>query len=823
MNTRLQSILAAALIAVPAALATVEIKDLQVANVGTTSITLVWSTSEVSKPGLDVYTDNGGTVAVTSMVGREFFPLAEGDVGMVNDADARGARRALEAVVASRSVVFVRVTGLVPGTTYFMRPRTFGAGGADNGSGLLPLRAVTTASFTGFVRDARMLRVQFQGFASEGMIALLHGPAGTLPVAAVVGDATAADSAVFPLAALIDSETGTNPLYDSPQSVVITLLGIGAPKGAYTGMASFTTAFGAVELEVITAGTPTASPIITGHPTDRMANPGASVSFSVSASGDPAPALQWQRLAAGGAGWNNVANDSTYSGVATDTLVVSGLSLAMNGDQFRAIASNGVVPNATSNAATLAVVEEDASPLITSQPQSITRGIDETASFTVVATGYPAPTYQWSKDGTPITGATSATYSIVNVAGADAGSYTVQVTNRAGSVASNAAVLTVNLTPPAPPPAPSPPPPAAADYDTIRFAWNAVARAVGYRVDVSTNAAFSSFVPGYQNFDAGNVTSLDIPGLRLGTYYMRVRAYNSGGTGANSATRSITIGGRLVNLATRGLTSVGTDVMIAGFYVQGTAPKQILIRAVGPTIGGPPYNVAGTVPDPRLRLYRMDPGGPVVEALVDDWDSNDAALVAATSRLGAFPLITGSKDAAVLVTLQPGRSYTAHVETATNETGVALVEIYESDTGGRLVNISTRTMVGTGDGILIPAFVMLPNGGPKRLLIRAVGQTLGEPPYNVPGVLVDPVMTLIPVTNPGTNPSFENDNWEDNANAAEIPGVSSTVGAFALNAGSKDAVLLMTLDTAVSGGYTIHVRGKNGGTGVVLVEVYEVP
>jgi glucose/arabinose dehydrogenase len=82
-------------------------------------------------------------------------------------------------------------------------------------------------------------------------------------------------------------------------------------------------------------------------------------------------------------------------------------------------------------------------PVITTQPQSITISQGNTATFSVTATGNPAPTYQWRKNGTNISGATSATYSITNLQPSHAGTYSVVVTNSAGSVTSNNATLTV--------------------------------------------------------------------------------------------------------------------------------------------------------------------------------------------------------------------------------------------------------------------------------------------------------------------------------------------------------------------------------------------
>ncbi len=89
---------------------------------------------------------------------------------------------------------------------------------------------------------------------------------------------------------------------------------------------------------------------------------------------------------------------------------------------------------------------------ITSQPQSLSVVAGSNAQFSVTASGTPAPTYQWQFNGNAINGATGSTLSLTNVTTANAGSYTVVVTNPIGSVTSNAATLTVTAAPSNPPP-----------------------------------------------------------------------------------------------------------------------------------------------------------------------------------------------------------------------------------------------------------------------------------------------------------------------------------------------------------------------------------
>src|SRR3954469_15938406 len=171
---------AALSLAAAAARGAVAIDNVEVTNIGTTTFTAVWTTSEISTPALEVYSDTAGTNAVGAGLAFEYYPIAEANPTVFNNSAARASRRALELLAISGRVVSVRVTALAPGTSYYIRPRTFGAGGADNGTGVLPLRQVTTAQVTSLVIDGRLLRVRFPGVSIEGTIALVRGPGATI-------------------------------------------------------------------------------------------------------------------------------------------------------------------------------------------------------------------------------------------------------------------------------------------------------------------------------------------------------------------------------------------------------------------------------------------------------------------------------------------------------------------------------------------------------------------------------------------------------------------------------------------------------------------
>ena len=265
---------------------------------------------------------------------------------------------------------------------------------------------------------------------------------------------------------------------------------------------------------------------------------------------------------------------------------------------------------------------------------------------------------------------------------------------------------------------------------------------------------------------------------------------------------------RLINIATR--TAVGgvAETPIPGFVLTGTGNKSVVVRAVGPTLGG--FGVGGVLADPQVSLV----SGAGTMASNDNWLAADGATM---TGAGAFALAAGSKDAALVASLAPG-SYTAPVTATDGGRGVALLEVYDASATApaqtsALVNASTRAYVGTGDSVLIPGFVISGTGS-LRLLIRAVGPTLAG--FGVSGVLADPTIMLYR----GTTVLAANDNWSSATNAAEIAATAATVGAFPLPIGSKDAAVVVVLP---AGSYSAVVSGVGATTGTALVELYVAP
>ena len=282
---------------------------------------------------------------------------------------------------------------------------------------------------------------------------------------------------------------------------------------------------------------------------------------------------------------------------------------------------------------------------------------------------------------------------------------------------------------------------------------------------------------------------------------------------------------RLANLSTRGHVGIGGEVMIVGFNVSGPSAKTLLIRAAGPALGD--LGVGTPLPDPLLTLNNA--AGTAIGAN-DNWDASvdAAALSAASARLGAFAFKPGSRDSALLVTLPPG-SYTAVVSGIAATVGNALIEVYDADpdaaTSGsrRLVNLSTRGTVGTGDDALIAGLVVA-GPAPRTFLIRAVGPTLTRAPFNLSGALLDPFLQLF------RDQTLLRENDDLDAPLTGVPALRAAgdrVGAFrllesritALRSG-LDSVMLVTL---APGAYTAKVTGFEGATGIALIEIYEMP
>jgi uncharacterized repeat protein (TIGR01451 family) len=291
----------------------------------------------------------------------------------------------------------------------------------------------------------------------------------------------------------------------------------------------------------------------------------------------------------------------------------------------------------------------------------------------------------------------------------------------------------------------------------------------------------------------------------------------------NSATATTTVlpattptptpipGAQTINLSTRMQVQTGGNVGIGGFIITGSpsaatsgasVPKHVLLRAIGPSLT--PSGVPDALADPVLELH--GPGG-FVTITNDNW-RDDPAQEALIIASGIPP--TNNLESAIDATLAPG-DYTAIIRGKNNTSGVALVEVYDLDQAvpAQLANMSTRALVSTGDDIVIAGFVLGNHDGDDRIIVRGMGPSLTA--AGVPNALADPVLEL---RDRNGALLVSNNDWQDNGpQAAEIIAAGLAPG------NSLEAGIAATLPPGL---YTALLAGLNNGTGVGLVEVYDL-
>lgn len=430
-------------------------------------------------------------------------------------------------------------------------------------------------------------------------------------------------------------------------------------------------------------------------------------------------------------------------------------------------------------------------PTIVAQPSSQNVAPGGSFTLTVNAAGTAPLSYQWRRDETPIAGATGANFSVNNAQPVNAGNYTVVVSNSIGSVTSNPAMITIGS---------APVPPTILNHPTAQNV--SVGADVIFAVSAEGTAPLSyQWRKDQVNLPGATAASLVLSGVTLanGGSYSVVVSNSAGSVTSNGAALTVipVIASRISNVSVR-TTLKANQTLIVGMSMSGGG-KPVLVRGVGPGLAA--FGVSGTMPDPRLALFE---GSTMIEAN-DNWGGT-AALSTMFASVGAFALPPASLDAALSRTVDGGR--TAQISGTAG--GTVLVEAYDAGTGNspRLVNISARNFAGTGEDILIAGFTIA-GTAPKTVLIRAIGPTLAA--FGVSETLADPKLEVYS----SATKINENDTW--------APGLAPTfasVGAFALTNGSKDAALVVSLPPG--GGYTVQVSGADGGTGEVLVEIYEV-
>jgi uncharacterized protein (DUF1800 family) len=252
-----------------------------------------------------------------------------------------------------------------------------------------------------------------------------------------------------------------------------------------------------------------------------------------------------------------------------------------------------------------------------------------------------------------------------------------------------------------------------------------------------------------------------------------------------------------VNISTRMVVETGDNVLIGGFIIYGTGQKTVALRALGPSLP-----VQGTLNDPVLELH--DGSGALI-ASNDNWrTSQQSAIIAAGLAPG------DDRDSALITTLGTG-GYTVIVRGANNATGVAIVEVYDLDSGtrtSRLANISTRGHVLIDDKVMIGGFIVL-GDAPKRVIMRVRGPSLNLSGAPLSGRLMDPTLEV----HDGNGTLMrENDNWRT-TQQAEI--AASTL----MPTDDQEPAIVATLPP---GNYTAITRGAADTTGIALIEIYDL-
>jgi N-acetylneuraminic acid mutarotase len=286
--------------------------------------------------------------------------------------------------------------------------------------------------------------------------------------------------------------------------------------------------------------------------------------------------------------------------------------------------------------------------------------------------------------------------------------------------------------------------------------------------------------------------------------------YNTGGRYCAQSLRS-----QLGNISTRAFVQTGDNVMIGGFIVQGTEPKRVIIRAIGPELTQ--YGVPNPLVNPTLELH--DGTGTLI-ASNDNWQHTIIGGIISGDQIrdirnsGHAP--TDGRESAIIADL-PAGDYTAIARGVNNVTGVALMEVYDLSPAPNSIlrNISTRSFVQTGDNVMIGGF-MVTVTQPKRVIVRAIGPSLTQ--YGVPNVLANPILEL----HDGTGALIaSNNNWATTI----IGGIITANQVHAIQASGyvpgdgRESAIIAELP---AGNYTAIVRGVNNTSGVALVEVYDL-
>jgi hypothetical protein len=255
------------------------------------------------------------------------------------------------------------------------------------------------------------------------------------------------------------------------------------------------------------------------------------------------------------------------------------------------------------------------------------------------------------------------------------------------------------------------------------------------------------------------------------------------------------------NLSTRAFIQPGDAALIGGF-IPSFSGGEIIVRAIGPSLAVNGVPVSGRLDDPTLEVYV---NGRLISSN-DNW-RDDATVAAEVQKYGLAP--ASDLESAAVIYPGTGGQYTAIVRGKNNSTGIGLVEFYDvTGNYARPVNLSTRGLVQPGDNVMIGGFIAAGGYGNTAFVVRGIGPSLAS--FGISNPLADPLLELHDSNGVAI---ATNDNWQD-SQETEI----NATGLAPTNPAESAILALLP-----AGSYTAIVRGKADGSGVALVEAYQLP
>ncbi|MGD1031996.1 MAG: hypothetical protein ABSA05_12745 [Opitutaceae bacterium] len=325
----------------------------------------------------------------------------------------------------------------------------------------------------------------------------------------------------------------------------------------------------------------------------------------------------------------------------------------------------------------------------------------------------------------------------------------------------------------------------------------------------------------------------------------------------NLGTLTVAENAWLMNTSARAFAGTGDDVLIAGVVLDiAQGSMNLMVRADGPSLAAPPFNLAGVLAQPEMQLYNgptdllaTSGWNPATTTLGSDVPVPDVASFFAAIWAETYGWAPGSADGAFLYNFSQSGGYTTVVSGQSGGTGIACVELYDADAASnallgstlpgpptnRIVNLSARGFVGTGSRALIGGFVFS-GTTPKTFLIRGGGPFLSS--LGVTDAVASTSITLFDSGLNGASPKpiATNTGWGNAISVgtsslvtgpapivgleAATQGIFSAVGASGnWVSGGGDSAMVVTLPP---GAYTVVESGVAGATGVGLVEIYDM-